>query len=226
MEGSSKELSSTFIIGVEGSQEEPSCKDATATFSSGTTDRTVSLGEVVSGQYDLQSINIDEPLKVSLHNMDGCAVKPTYLFLIKDESVSPTKWRQFDVMHELLIKEAAAENHFFSSWIQFDRTTGSFWSGWAAEDIAFLRTRFADHSITVRIAVYIGGSETQGADADYDSMAHTDFKIKFKAPEEVSGCANNQLFALYETYPGFENAYGIIERPDPMEFTIAKTGET
>jgi hypothetical protein len=51
MEDTSKELSDIFIVRVKSSEEETGCEDATITFTSGTVDRTVSLGEVMAGEY-------------------------------------------------------------------------------------------------------------------------------------------------------------------------------
>jgi hypothetical protein len=62
MEGTSKELSDVFIVKVSSSEEKTGCEEATITFQSGTVDRTVSLGEVMAGDYMTQEVNIDRPL--------------------------------------------------------------------------------------------------------------------------------------------------------------------
>jgi hypothetical protein len=76
-----------------------------------------------------------------------------------------------------------------------DPLTGQFWSTWSSDDINFLRTRFPDGNndpyIKIRVAVYIGGSTTQGALADKSTLVHTEFKIKFLDSTEVDSCAGN-----------------------------------
>jgi hypothetical protein len=191
MEGTPKELTSEFIVGVKSSEEKTGCEEATVTFESGTIDKTIALGQVVAGDYNFKQINIDRPLRVKFNNFADCHVEPTYVVLIKDGDV----WRQWEPMKEILRKEAEAAGKWLTSWIEYDRHSGQIWSQWSAEDIEFFRTRFAAVSteayITVRVAVYIGGSETEGADADWTTLVHTEFKIKFKAPEDVSTCVDN-----------------------------------
>jgi hypothetical protein len=113
MEGTNKELSSTFIIGVKGSEEKTGCEEATVSFQSGTTDRTVALGQVIAGTYDFKEINIDRPLAVKFNNFASCSVEPTFVVLIKDGDI----WRQWEAMGEILRKEAESAGHWITSWI-------------------------------------------------------------------------------------------------------------
>lgn len=78
--------------------------------------------------------------------------------------------------------------------------TGQFWSTWTADDIEFFRSRFTDGIdswIEFRIAVYIGGSEDQGATTPLDDLVYTEFIIKFTDPTALMSCADNMLYPMY-----------------------------
>jgi hypothetical protein len=104
-------------------------------------------------------VNIDRPLSVYIEKTSACKISPTYIVLIKDGDV----WRQWDAMVTILKREAEAAGFFLTSQVSIDRTTGMFKSNWAAEDIEFFRQRFpdgAEAAVTVRVAAYLGGSNT------------------------------------------------------------------
>jgi hypothetical protein len=100
-------------------------------------------------------------------------------------------------MVAILKREAEAANYFITSQVSIDMITGMFKSNWAAEDIEFFRGRFPDAAITVRVAAYLGGSNTQNAQTDPSTLVNAEFKIKFKAASAVTACTNNRLIQTY-----------------------------
>jgi hypothetical protein len=220
MTGPNEELATSFTIKVTGLSGETGCEKAEARFESGTQDKTVSLGEVSASEFSFVDVNIEQPLRVTYQNYDSCDVEPTFILLVNDNG----SWKEWYTFEQTLRRTAEEQSppHYLSSYVYMNEWDGEFWSTWSADDIAFFRSQFTvgdEAFMTLRVAVRIGGSETQGSTVTSDSLVHAEFKIIFNDPTIVGGCADNILWSDFMTADGSD-------RPDVLDLYIPVTGET
>jgi hypothetical protein len=143
------------------------------------------------------SFMIENPLTLDFDEIDPMCLataQPLYELYVERQA-TPVEYVRFKYLWNDFSEYFNTVTSTLKSKFSFDEHTGNFNLDFAYSEYTLFKEHFMalDNGLTLKVAVRLPGSASDGASVHYWDLQQVDFRVEFVEPEAANACLNSKL---------------------------------